>query len=90
MSYSDVTLTELAASDPPSVLPPATVKLPGILTLSAGRPRTTVLLVETIEPAPIAVANVRLPEATFDKEPIIVLLAPVELLEPARIPKNEF
>ena len=69
---------------------PRTLRLPGIRTASTGRPRTRVLLEDTIEPAPIAEAKLRLPETTLASAPIIVFELPSVLLIPASMPTKTF
>src|SRR5438128_832458 len=67
-----------------------TLRLPGTCTMSAPLPRTTVLLDETTEPAPTAVAWSRPSLPTLALLPMMVLLAPAPLPAPALPPKNEF
>src|SRR5438034_382538 len=66
-----------------------TLRLPGTCTMSAPLPRTTVLLDETTEPAPTAVAWSRPSLPTLALLPMMVLLAPTPLPAPALLPKNE-
>ena len=68
---------------------PVTLRLPGIRTVSRLLPKTTVLLVETTAPEPMAVALFRLFDKTSASAPMIVLLFPVVLVSPAFTPKNE-
>src|SRR5205809_238040 len=65
-----------------------TLRLPGTCTMSAPLPRTTVLLDETTEPAPTAVAWSRPSLPTLALLPMIVLLAPAPLPAPALLPTN--
>src|SRR5439155_1708078 len=64
-----------------------TLRLPGTCTMSAPLPRTTVLLDETTEPAPTAVAWSRPSLPTLALLPMMVLLAPAPLPAPALLPK---
>ncbi len=63
--------------------------LPGNATVSTGRPNTTVLLVVTTAPDPIAVAKLRSSTETSALSPMIVLLEPVVFEKPDRTPKKE-
>src|SRR5438876_114720 len=65
-----------------------TLRLPGTCTMSAPLPRTTVLLDETTEPAPTAVAWSRPSLPTLALLPMMVLLAPAPLPAPALLPTN--
>src|SRR6185369_9715620 len=65
---------------------PAKFRLPGICTVSALLPKTSVLLVLTTVPEPKAEANVRLLTPTFAFLPISVLFAPVVLVCPVKAP----
>src|SRR5687768_12604801 len=81
--------TAVAVRTDTIVWPPPTLNPPATWTVSAGLPRTTVLLALTVAPAPIAVALVRLPLATLAEEPTRVLFSPVVLFVPASLPTNE-
>src|SRR5687768_14465203 len=69
----------------------AALSVPGTSTLSAPvlRPSAIVLLVLTMEPAPIAVAKLRFDAVTSALAPTMVLLLPVVFVSPATLPKNE-
>src|SRR5215472_5537786 len=68
---------------------PATFNEPGTWTVSAFLPGTTVLLVLTTAPEPIAVAKLRPSAPTLVKLPTRVLFAPVLLFRPVSRPKKE-